>query len=137
LAANASAGVTNVEYFAGSTSLGSATVSPFSVSGNIANPGPYALTAVATAGGLSATSGIVNITIVASQPPLVLFGSAISNGVFSFKYNATAGSNYVIEASSNLLSWNPLITNTAASSTESFSESTGSSPRFYKVGRVP
>src|SRR6266481_5571547 len=50
LAANATVGigaVTNVEYFAGTTSLGNATVSPFNVTGSIPAIGAYSLTAVA------------------------------------------------------------------------------------------
>ena len=74
LAASATVGigtVTNVEYFAGPTSLGSATVSPFSVTGSIADIGSYALTAVATATGGAATSAVVNI-VVANRPTVTL-----------------------------------------------------------------
>src|SRR5207247_1681015 len=75
LAANATVGigtVTNVEYFAGNTSLGNATTSPFNVTGSITAIGTYALTAVATAtGGASSTSAVVNI-IVANRPTVTL-----------------------------------------------------------------
>src|ERR1051325_4540137 len=55
--------VTNVEYFAATTSLGRATVSPFNVTGSIMAAGSYQLTAVATAGGGSATAapGTINV----------------------------------------------------------------------------
>jgi hypothetical protein len=55
--------VTNVEFFAGNTSLGHATTSPFTITGNISAPGSYVLTAVATAGGVSTTSAAVNISV--------------------------------------------------------------------------
>jgi hypothetical protein len=52
-----------VEFFAGNTSLGHATASPFTITGNINAPGSYVLTAVATAGGVSTTSAAVNISV--------------------------------------------------------------------------
>src|SRR5260221_13012018 len=74
LVANATVGVgtlTNVEYFAGTTSLGSAPVSPFNVTGSIPAVGSYALTAIARATGGAATSAVVNI-IVANRPTVTL-----------------------------------------------------------------
>jgi hypothetical protein len=80
--ANVSGGtVTNVEYFAGTTSLGHATVSPFSVTANIPAAGSYALKAVATAGGISGTSAVVNITVVSS--PTVTITAPGEGAVFA------------------------------------------------------
>ncbi len=84
LAANASVGigtVTNVEYFAGTDSLGNATVSPYSVTGSIAAAGPYALKAVATAAGVSSTSAVVNITV--ANAPIVALTNPAPGSVFA------------------------------------------------------
>lgn len=81
--------VTNVEYFAGSTSLGSATTSPFSVSGSISVPGPYQLTAVATGSGLSGTSAVVNITVVA--PPTISITNPVDGADFTAPANISIG----------------------------------------------
>jgi Bacterial Ig domain len=138
LTATASGGtVTNVEFFAGATLLGQATASPFSVTGSLPAPGAYALTAVATAAGVSGTSSIVNITVVAPVD-VSLTAPSGGNGQFSFSYTANAGLSYVIQGSSNLVDWVALVTNTPSSSVASFSDAVTSRPlRYYRVGRVP
>jgi len=60
--------VTQVQFFSGSTLLGSAMNSPYSVTWSNVAVGTYALTAVATDNdGLSATSSVVNITVTLPQ----------------------------------------------------------------------
>jgi len=138
LTATATGGsVTNVEFFAGTASLGHATASPFSVTGSIAAPGAYALTAVATAAGVSGTSSVVNISVVA---PLAVSLTAPSagRGLFSFSYSANPGLSYVVQSSSNLVDWVPVATNTASSTLVPFSEGLTAKPsRYYRVGRLP
>jgi Bacterial Ig domain len=140
LTANASVSggtVTNVAYFAGSTSLGHATVSPFAVTGSIPNAGSYSLTAVATASGLSATSSVVNITVV-SPTPVSVTPPGLNNGQFSFSYNADPGLSYVVQGSSNLFDWVSLVTNVAAGSTVPFSAGFATNPStYFRVGRLP
>ncbi|HYT60969.1 MAG TPA: Ig-like domain-containing protein [Haliangiales bacterium] len=130
--------VTNVQFFANSTAVGSAAASPFSVvAGNLA-AGNYALTAVATDnGGLSATSSPVNISVVTPMDVMLSLPS-ITNGEFQFTYAANAGLRYVIEHSSNFVNWNAVVTNTASSSNEKFGEVFDVNLlRFYRVGRLP
>jgi hypothetical protein len=128
--------VTNVEYFAGATSLGQATAAPFGVTGSIPAPGAYALTAVATAAGISATSSVVNIT-VAAPVAVSLSPPALSNGLFSFSYRANLGLMYVVQSSSNLLDWVTVVTNVVSSNPSPFSEAFSiNAPRYYRVGRV-
>jgi len=130
--------VTNVQFFAGTTLLGSDAAAPFSILASNLAAGSYALKAVAVDnGGLSSTSAVVNITVstpvaVALSPPLV------TNGLFQFNYTTDAGARYVIENSTNLASWAAVTTNTASGSNEKFEEafSTGLL-RFYRVGRLP
>ncbi|HUR46235.1 MAG TPA: Ig-like domain-containing protein [Candidatus Saccharimonadales bacterium] len=133
--------VTNVEYFAGTTSLGRATVSPFSVSGNLPTAGSYALKAVATAGGISATSAAVNITVI--QPAAVsLTPPTLIGGIFAFDYNVDPGLRYVVERATTLgdagsPDWVSLVTNAPANSPAHFSEAITNSTGFYRVGRLP
>jgi probable HAF family extracellular repeat protein len=56
--------ITQVQFYAASTLLGTATTSPYSVTWSNVQVGTYALTAVATDdGGISATSAVVNIAV--------------------------------------------------------------------------
>ncbi len=129
--------VTNVEYFAGTTSLGHATTPPFAVTGNLPNPGSYALKAVATASGLSGTSSVVNITVV-SPTPVSATPPNFSGGQFSFSYNADPGLRYVVQSSSNLVDWVSLVTNTAGGSSVPFAAGFATNPStYYRVGRFP
>lgn len=140
LSANASVSggtVSSVQYFAGATSLGSATTSPFNVTGSLPNAGPYSLTAVATAGGVLATSAAVNITVV-TPVATSLSAPKINNGQFSFQYTVNPGLSYVVERASHLPVWAPVVTNTPASSPATYSESFNSAAsNFYRVGRLP
>ena len=130
--------VTNVQFFAGTTLLGADAAAPYSIVANNLAAGSYALKAVAVDnGGLSSTSAVVNISVVAPvsitlSPPL------ITNGLFQFNYTANAGARYVIENSSNLASWTAVTTNTASGSSEKFEEAFDAGLlRFYRVGRLP
>jgi hypothetical protein len=70
LGASASGGtvpITSVQFFRGTTSIGTSTQSPFAATWTNATPGPYSLTAKATDNtGAAATSAAVAITILAS-----------------------------------------------------------------------
>lgn len=132
-----SGSVTNVAFFANSTLQGSDQTSPFGITSSSLNAGGYSLTAVATAGGVSATSAVVHVTVVnpvatTSSPP------AIVSGQFSFNYNANPGLKYVVEKTSDFTNWVPAVTNVPVSSPVPFSEPVISdSWRFYRVTRQP
>ncbi|HWD18076.1 MAG TPA: Ig-like domain-containing protein [Verrucomicrobiae bacterium] len=131
-----SGSVTNVSFFANSTLLGSAS-GLFSVSVNNLAAGSYALTAVATAAGISTTSGVVNISVV-TPVTASLAAPAATNGQFTFTYSATPGLTYVVQSSSNLVDWTSLSTNQASSGTMPFSDSFDSANSvYYRVGQLP
>jgi hypothetical protein len=129
--------VTNVAFFANTTSLGAAQSAPFRITaGNLA-AGAYALTAVATASGSSATSAVVNITVV-SPISITLSSPKISGSQFAFDYAANPGLSYVVQKSSNLMNWVSVVTNVDASNSVHFTD--GFTPRgaqYYRVGRLP
>src|SRR6476660_7235120 len=79
--------VTNVSFFNSTTPLGSVPSSPFNLTVSNLAAGSYALTAVATAAGLSATSSVVNITVV-TPVAVNLTSPQITGGSFSFNYSA-------------------------------------------------
>jgi len=130
--------VTNVQFYAGATSLGSAINPPFNFT-NSFGAGSYSLTAVATAGGINTTSGAVGISVV-TPTPVSLGGSvAVGSTNFEFNYAANVGLSYVIQVSTNLTgTWVSLVTNVAASNPVVFEDlNATNSAGFYRVGLLP
>jgi hypothetical protein len=87
--------VTNVQFFTNGVSVGSVLTAPFSLTINNLTAGPYALTAVATAAGISATSTVVNISVV-SLPTISLTnpaGGAVLAAPANLKLGASAAVN--------------------------------------------
>jgi Bacterial Ig domain len=129
--------VTNVTFRQGSTVLGSATASPFSITASNLAAGPYSLTAVATAAGLSTTSSVVNITVI--NPVAVTISSPqLLNNQFIFSYSADPGLTYVLQDSPDLFNWSPVSTNVAA--TDPVSVTNPLVPigtLYYRVDRLP
>ena len=129
--------VTNVAFFANTNSLGSVQSVPFSITTGSLAVGPYALTAVATAAGILATSSVVNITVV-SPVPITLSSPTIANNQFAFDYSANPGLNYVVQNSSNLINWLSLVTNVPSSNSVHFADGfVPNGARYYRVGRMP
>ncbi|HEX3800299.1 MAG TPA: Ig-like domain-containing protein [Verrucomicrobiae bacterium] len=131
--------VTNVTFFAGTNQIGTVTNAPFTLRSTPLAAGTYALTAVASAGGVSATSAVVNVTAV-TPLPISASTPLITNGQFSFLYSANPGLNYVIQNSSNLTTWLSLATNTAATNPVLFTDTLNTNTNaasFYRVGLSP
>ncbi len=63
----------------------------------------------------------------------------LSSGVFRFVLNGPVGSSYVIQVSSNLVHWLPLVTNVipAGGSVLITDPATGQAKRFYRAVLVP
>src|SRR6266513_2662349 len=125
--------VTNVQFFANANLLGAATTNPFSIVAS-----NHALRALAADNsGLTSTSSVVNISVVAPAA-VTLSSPVVSNGQFQFTYSADAGLRYAVENSSNLVNWSSLTTNTASTSTGLYREAFDVNVlRFYRVGRLP
>jgi len=140
LAASASPGsgpVTNVQFFANHTNrLSTVTIAPFTTIASNLNAGTYTLTAVATAAGISATSAPVNVSVI-NPAPVNLSAATITGGQISFSFSANPGLTYVVQGSSNLVTWLPLSTNTAAASAVPFASPTTNATLFYRIGLLP
>lgn len=137
VASVASGSVTNVAFFANGSPLGADQAAPFSASSGGLSAGLYGLTAVATAGGVSSTSAVVNISVQAPGA-IILSSPRIVAGQFIFDYSASAGLNYAIENSASLTSWQSLITNTASGSPEHYTNAfVPGAARYYRVVQVP
>ncbi len=129
--------VTNVAFLVDSTPVGSVQGAPFNFTAQNLTAGPHALTAIATAAGISATSTVVNITVVAPVA-IALSAPTVSNGQFSFSYSANPGLSYVVQNSANLPGWLPVVTNVAAASPVLFTTNLAAAgARFFRVIRLP
>ncbi len=135
---NGSGTVTNVQFLVGARVLANVTAAPFSATTNNLAAGAYNLSVIAEDNnGLLAT----NSTTISVVTPV---GIAISAAVFSsqnhfrFSYSANTGLTYVVQASTNLLNWNSLVTKTATTSPVIFTNPNAiGSDAFYRVGRLP
>jgi hypothetical protein len=137
--ASVSAGsVTNVQFLANANSVGSAS-GPFNITANGLGSGSYALTAVATAGGISATSAPVNISVVTPVNTAVSGATATAtvDNKFTFSFSTTPGLRYEVDISSNLFNWTPVSTNVATGNPSFFTNPVSGDGNYYRVGRLP
>jgi len=67
--------------------------------------------------------------------PVLFTSVGFSNGMFQMQLLGSAGSNYVLQASTNLYNWTPLVTNAAATNLLYFLDPHSSNypSRFYRV----
>src|ERR1051325_3563787 len=128
--------VTNVTFRNSTTVLGTVLAAPFNFTASNLVAGSYAINAVATAGGISTTSSTVNISVV-TPVAVTLTSPRISAGSLAFDYSANVGLKYVVERSSALFNWTPVVTNVAGGNPVPFSEGVTDPGRFYRVGRLP
>lgn len=140
IAANATVSVgavTNVSFFNSTLLLGSSQSAPFSMTANSLGAGPYSLRAVATAAGISATSSVVNVTVVTPVVTSLSNAVATANNQFIFSYDVNPGLSYVVEGSSSLNTFTPLETNVPSTSPAFFTNPISGSQNFFRVGRMP
>lgn len=86
-AAVSSGTVTNVQFFTNNIAFKSVQSAPFIITANNLAAGAYALTAAATAAGISATSTVVNIIV--DSPPVVTITNPLNNVTLSAPANVT------------------------------------------------
>jgi plastocyanin len=134
-AADIDGNLTNVEFFQGTSLLGSVANMPFSVPVNNLAAGDFRFSAVATdSGGLSATNA-VTVHVITPGPIRATSPRWQPPASFQFTYSANAGLRYVVQRSVDFTNWTALATNTAGSSSEVFLDTNASaSPGFYRIG---
>jgi plastocyanin len=135
-ATDAGGTVTNVEFLVGSTLLKKVATAPFTATTNGLPAGSYVLSAIATASnGLSATN---TVSLQVFNPVSLSSGAKLSLNQFQFTYTANIGVSYLVQRSTNLTTWVSMATNTATSSSASFSDSNATnSSAYYRVGVMP
>jgi plastocyanin len=135
--ASGSALITNVQFLVNSVVLANVTTPPFStVAANLA-AGNYTLTAIALdINDLSATNSVA-VTVV-TPVTTVLSGPLASSGGFQFSYPANVGLDYIIQRSTNFITWETLTTNMAATDPTIFVDVNATNGfNFYRVGLLP
>jgi hypothetical protein len=71
---------------------------------------------------------------IAPLPPIVLQCSSLTNGQFNFSFQGLNGLNYVLETSTNLASWTPILTDTPSNGIVSFVNTNANDPqRYYRA----
>jgi len=129
--------VTNVQFFANGSPVGSVTTAPFNVTSSALGAGAYQLTAVAKAAGVSATSSVVNITVV-TPTPLSLSSPAVSGGEFLFNYSVNPGLKYLVQTSPDLTNWTSVATNLATVNPATYSNAFNESAKlYYRAALLP
>jgi plastocyanin len=84
----------------------------------------------------SFTSGMVGTVTVlprVNTPAVLTDAVRLSNGQFQFRVNSTANTTNIVETSTNLTSWQPLVTNVTQSGTFSITDGAALNLRFYRV----
>jgi hypothetical protein len=102
--------------------------------------GPFTLTNSATVNANAWEPGYIDSVVDAAQftiLPGIFFLSpgGFTNGSFQMSFAGPAGSNYVLQVSTNLIEWTSISTNTPATSPFVLSDpnAPGDSSRFYRV----
>lgn len=135
---NGSAAVTNVQFLVNDNLLASENSGPYSAVTNNLTAGAYTLSAIAKDNnGLSATNSVAITVVTPGTVSLTNFARP-SDTDFQFTYSADIGLKYVVQKSSDLMSWIPLVTNKAASDPVFFDDPNATNALyFYRVGRLP
>ena len=137
-ASDADNGVTNVQFFQGTNSLGNVLLAPYLWTRSNLGAGDYTFSAVANdGGGLQATNAIA-IHIV--QPTAITLGSPwrLSSNSFQFSYSADVGLTYAVLRSADLSNWTGLSTNQAATNLVGYSDMSATNRvEFYRVRLQP
>lgn len=125
--------VAKVEFLNGTNVLGVVSNAPYNLVWNNFTTTNYALRARATDnGGSNTLSSIANISIVPLKLNVVT--SASTNGQFRLQFQAQPGMNYIVEMSTNLQTWKPLVTNLPVNGLFDYIDlNATNAQRFYRV----
>jgi uncharacterized repeat protein (TIGR03806 family) len=106
--------------------------------------GPFLVTSNVFVSANAWEPGFVNSVVGSGQfniVPGIMFvpGAGFTNGVFQMKFAGPTGSNYVLQFSTNLTQWTPIVTNTPGTSPFIFTDpgASNSPYRFYRAIQKP
>lgn len=131
--------VANVQFFSGTSLLGSKTASPYTLTVSNLAAGSYSFTAKAIDNlGLSKTSAPVNVSIVNPAPIVFDTNLVISQGALTLRFPVTPGLKYDVEYTTNLSNWLTLTNLAPASSPVSLSVPTSAGDRrLFRTRLLP
>ncbi|MDP3514719.1 MAG: Ig-like domain-containing protein [Sulfuritalea sp.] len=93
-AADSDGTIAKVEFYSGTTPIGTTTTAPYTLSWNAVSPGNYSLTAIATDNlGLQTTSVPITISVIANSPPTISLTSPTQNQSFKAPASITLTAN--------------------------------------------
>ncbi len=137
-AADSDGSVTNVKFLQGTTLLGNVATAPFSFTVNNLAAASYTFSAIASDNGGATATNSITVSVIAANPVAVTAPVFASANHFKFSYSSDIGLSYVVQVSTNLLNWNPVITNKATVNSTLFTDpNANNSGSFYRVGRLP
>jgi hypothetical protein len=123
--------IARVDFLSGTNLLGSITNPPDSLTWSNVAPGKYTLWGCAT-DNLGATNSSPAVAIVVR--PLTLVVLPPTNGQFSLQFQGQNNQNYILDTSTNLALWVPVLTNVASNGLFLFRNTNPADPkRFYRV----
>ena len=129
--------VAQVQFFAGTNLLGTATANPYSVTWTNVPVGDYNLTAKATDNqGATSTSSAVNISVVNNAPAAVtLVDPMLSGNNFSLSFTTQSGVAYSVQFTDSLspITWSGLTNFGGTGTTFTVTDTTAAAQRFYRV----
>jgi hypothetical protein len=135
-------GLYGVELFLGQTLIGQFTSEPFTASITNLPSGTYILTAIAFNNSTATTTNQMSITIVGSGSPQSIAVTAPRLIADSFQFDVsglTVGKTNMIETITDpsAPNWVTVVTNVAAASTMTFTNSATNSTAFFRVVQLP
>lgn len=102
-----------------------------------ATAGNYSVQIKNGVGSVSSSNAVVLVltTTVSNVVNFVTAGTGLTSGGFKIQLSGPSGSNYVIQASSDLKTWVPIFTNTAPSGSLSYTDAVANSLsfRYYRA----
>jgi plastocyanin len=135
-ASDAGGSVAQLEFFRGTTSLGTDTSSPYSVNVSDLAAGTYTFSAVALDNGGARATNAISVSVVNAAAPQISSPQRVAPGQFRFSYSANAGLRYAVDASSNLTQWRGVVTNMATGPTVNVTNPASATAEFYRVRRL-
>jgi hypothetical protein len=130
--------VTNMTIFTSSALLASTAGNSISVTASNLAAGAFSFFAVATDNEGSKTTNQASVIVIDPSNVIISNSEAVQPNSFRFDFNVDPGLSYVIESSTSFASFFPSLTNTATSSSMSFTDNISlGGQTFYRVRRLP